>query len=1066
MTARAARIVVRLSSALATAAVLLGGAAQAGAAENVNITANQWCTLDSPDNGGCGGAMVGTDGDPPGTTHHAILGFDIAAQVPAGVNVTAATISFLAPDPGGDPFCVFCTLTGAAIASTWDPAQVSWTHRTSTQTWSTPGGDFGEPITLIDSFGGASLDATEAVRQIVAGTASNNGFLLKSDNEDFALAIDTWSLNGKPTLSIDYELPNATSPQLWGTAPNAGDLRLGDVDGDGAADAVVRESSGTLRLSLSRSELYTGWTAAGSWPATQIQLADVNGDSRADAVGRDATTQALYVALSNGTSFGAAASWGTWNSAYDAQFADLDSDLLADVVGRNSSGDVLVGTSIGTAFTAGASWGTLATSYDLFFADIDADRAADAVLRHTSTGELRVAKSSIEDFEASEAWGTSTPGQELALVDADGDRQVDLMLREASTGRVFVRTSTGTAFAAPTFWGYWRTDADLRGADADGDDNARGDVVGWKSSTRQIFVGLTTVATPDGPPVLADVVDPTVDYDDEDVTDDGSSSARLVEPDFPMKLAFQDDKRFIAKSDFTPGHETAQRNRLYERVAQTGAKVVRFNALWGVIQNHPIAPGDPITYNFTALDEAVDAALDNELVPYITITGINRAWECQDYVNPRGIACTSAGNGADTNPPTVKTTGLNPVPKEYARFVHAVVTHYVGKVKIFSLWNEPNQAGFLSRDPHTDGTTVLPTELYRKLYVAGYKAIKVGVPADAPLPALGAANEDARVLIGELASVARGGRMPGSRFKPGKVSSVTAMDFLEDVLRPRDEEDCEDGDDALLCEPIETDGVALHPYQHDGSPDTRGRIVSETGVGKLTGPAIDTRSHGKTDNTRLHYTGVNETLVLLHKKTKGGVRFLKTPGGKVPQLYLTEFGYFNRAALDKDLQPGNAPWFTELARARYLYGYGGKEGALKVAADARARWMLLYPLTEIPPVLNNTPFAQAGSGPWDTGMVGMPAPNTSPAGSADPAPVTGLRSYGKDPSPTPYPTPPPPPAVAPNWKESLDHPQGRKAYCAVWRWANAHNYATASAGCTSTEFDLTQHVEPTPTPTP
>ncbi|MDA0181913.1 DNRLRE domain-containing protein [Solirubrobacter phytolaccae] len=173
----------------------------------MSITADQWCTIDSPDSGGCEGAMVGTDGDPPGVEHRALLGFDIAAEVPSGSEIIDATLSFVAPDPGGDPFCVFCTITGGAIASAWDPAYVTWTERTSTQSWTSAGGDIGTAITLIDSFGNAVLDATDAVAEIVSGAEDNNGFLVKSDNEDFALAIDTWSLNGKPQLAITYEPP-------------------------------------------------------------------------------------------------------------------------------------------------------------------------------------------------------------------------------------------------------------------------------------------------------------------------------------------------------------------------------------------------------------------------------------------------------------------------------------------------------------------------------------------------------------------------------------------------------------------------------------------------------------------------------------------------------------------------------------------------------------------------------------------------------------------------------------------------------------------------------------------
>jgi hypothetical protein len=67
----------------------------------------------------------------------------------------------------------------------------------------------------------------------------------------------------------------------------------------------------------------------------------------------------VRVALSTGTSFGAASAWTSWGSAYaDYQLADVNRDGRADLIGRNAStGDVQVATSTGTRFRSSGSWG-------------------------------------------------------------------------------------------------------------------------------------------------------------------------------------------------------------------------------------------------------------------------------------------------------------------------------------------------------------------------------------------------------------------------------------------------------------------------------------------------------------------------------------------------------------------------------------------------------------------------------------------------------------------------------------------------------------------------------------
>ena len=103
---------------------------------------------------------------------------------------------------------------------------------------------------------------------------------------------------------------------------------------------------------------------------------------------------------------------------------------------------------------------------------------------------------------------------------------------------------------------------------------------------------------------------------------------------------------------------------------------------------------------------------------------------------------------------------LNPSPGRFATFVSHVVRHFRGRVRFYSLWNEPNLYIYLS--PHSRAPAI-----YHSLFRQGYAAAKDADPA-------------AQVLIGEMSPV-RG-----------------SLDFLASVL-----------DRGGLV----ADGFAHHPYQ-------------------------------------------------------------------------------------------------------------------------------------------------------------------------------------------------------------------------------------------------------------
>ncbi len=142
-----------------------------------------------------------------------------------------------------------------------------------------------------------------------------------------------------------------------------------DVNGDGLADLVVRDSSGMINVALSTG---TSFVAAPSFnfqsgasvpayaEANRIWFIDVNGDGRADHVMRD-SAGVINVALSTGTAFVKAAPGFNFQSgrvgshlcqANRIWFTDVNGDGLPDHVMRDSAGVINVALSTGSSFVA------------------------------------------------------------------------------------------------------------------------------------------------------------------------------------------------------------------------------------------------------------------------------------------------------------------------------------------------------------------------------------------------------------------------------------------------------------------------------------------------------------------------------------------------------------------------------------------------------------------------------------------------------------------------------------------------------------------------------------------
>ncbi len=247
------------------------------------------------------------------------------------------------------------------------------------------------------------------------------------------------------------------------TMGNLAGFRFADVDGDGDADLVRALSDQTI---VRRSDGTGGFGARVVWAsfgasslssARGIHLADVDGDGLADFV--KVADDAVLVALSDGTAFGAPAPWledsfTSMASLVSTHVADVDGDGRADFVRVLASGTV-VARSSGSSFGDYESWSSLgdtmlSTLEGYQVRDVTGDGRADLVV---ADGDLvRVAASDGDRFGDPTLWSDEAAGDLTALHygDANGDGLADLIV--GADDGTYVRRNTGTSFGAREMW--------------------------------------------------------------------------------------------------------------------------------------------------------------------------------------------------------------------------------------------------------------------------------------------------------------------------------------------------------------------------------------------------------------------------------------------------------------------------------------------------------------------------------------------------------------------------------------------------------------------------------------
>jgi hypothetical protein len=236
---------------------------------------------------------------------------------------------------------------------------------------------------------------------------------------------------------------------------------------------------------------------------------------------------------------------------------------------------------------------------------------------------------------------------------------------------------------------------------------------------------------------------------------------------------------------------------------------------------------DPRTYptrNWDRYDNLVRQAAAQGMRVYFTVTG----------PGPR--------YGHRKAPPSQRANAgtFKPIPTRFRSFVEAVGKRYSGtyrdenggrprlpRVALWSIWNEPNQPGWLS--PQWEGDVPSSPWLYRELFQAGYEGLQRS----------GHGND--AILLGETAPLGSDSKGPRNGIKP--------VPFLRELVCIKPDGTPYTGADATArhCDdfakkgPLHAVGYAHHPYTKKAAPSVAPKSPDEITMGNIgaLGPFLD-----------------------------------------------------------------------------------------------------------------------------------------------------------------------------------------------------------------------------------
>jgi hypothetical protein len=220
----------------------------------------------------------------------------------------------------------------------------------------------------------------------------------------------------------------------------------------------------------------------------------------------------------------------------------------------------------------------------------------------------------------------------------------------------------------------------------------------------------------------------------------------------------------------TPATQAQSLNQLQS----LGVRALRVVLYWRDVApkpNHQRKPSfnqtNPASYHWGEYDSLIAAADARHWKVLLSVSGPVPRW-----ATPHGEDIYSSPNTGD-----------------FRQFMEAVGKHYGRQIKLFSIWNEPNQPGFL-RPQYVGGKLTSPS-IYRGLFIAGYD----GLQASGNFSGM-------TVLMGETSPTG-----VQSQGVPAPLAFLRGVLCLNSAYKP-----------VGHCSKLPADGYAQHPYSNSRGP--------------------------------------------------------------------------------------------------------------------------------------------------------------------------------------------------------------------------------------------------------
>jgi hypothetical protein len=245
----------------------------------------------------------------------------------------------------------------------------------------------------------------------------------------------------------------------------------------------------------------------------------------------------------------------------------------------------------------------------------------------------------------------------------------------------------------------------------------------------------------------------------------------------PAPHATRQETLFFEAPRDLVGVSPATQAKTIAKLESLGVHAVRIVLYWGEVapgSSHKQRPSfnqaNPSAYNWSAYDQLIDAVTALHWKVLLTVSG--GFGTVPRWATPHGEDQYSYPNASD-----------------FGKFMQAVGKHYGKKVKLFSIWNEPNQPQYL-RPQYVKGKLV-SAGIYRSLFLSGYAGLKAS-----------GNFSGMRVLMGETSPV--GVQSAGI---PAPLAFLRGVLCLNSDYRP-----------VGHCAKLPAYGYAQHPYAEGPGP--------------------------------------------------------------------------------------------------------------------------------------------------------------------------------------------------------------------------------------------------------